>query len=69
MIGTTAYDHFPREEADRLIAEDAKIMETGENLLNSQEKKENPDGSVSWFLMSKVSLLDEEGQCIGLVGI
>ena len=39
MMGTTTYDHFPKEVADRMVQEDSKVMKGGEEILNICEKK------------------------------
>ncbi|MEO0509873.1 MAG: PAS domain-containing protein [Verrucomicrobiota bacterium] len=69
VIGTTLYDHLPKEYADKPFKEDLEIMRRGIGLINTEEKIENPDGTTTWYLTSKVPLLDESQQCFGVVGI
>jgi len=69
VFGTTLYDHFSDERADKYFNEDMAIIRTGIGLINSEERREKPDGSVIWYLTSKVPLIDERGKCVGIVGI
>lgn len=69
VLGTTLYEHVSKEHADKYFNEDMDIMRTGIGLINSEESREKPDGSVVWYLTSKVPLIDETGKCVGLVGI
>jgi len=69
VLGTTLYDHTPVEHANKYAQEDMEIIRTGKGLINSEEHRENSDGSVTWFLTSKVPLIDETGHCVGIVGI
>ncbi|PXA03300.1 hypothetical protein DDZ13_12820 [Coraliomargarita sinensis] len=69
VIGTTLYDHFPKERAEKYFNEDMEIIRSGIGLINSEESRENPDGSIIWYLTSKVPLIDETGKCVGIVGI
>ncbi|WP_269522857.1 PAS domain-containing protein [Coraliomargarita parva] len=69
VIGKTVYDYFDKEDADILHNEDMHIVRSGIGLINSEEQQINDDGSLAWFLTSKVPLVDENGDTIGLVGI
>lgn len=69
VLGTTLYEHVSKEHADKYFDEDMEIMRTGIELINSEERRENKDGTVLWYLTSKVPLIDESGKCVGLVGI
>ncbi len=69
VLGTTLYDHVPLEHAEKYSTEDLEIIRTGEGLINSEECRKNADGSTTWYLTSKVPLINERGNCVGLVGI
>jgi PAS domain S-box-containing protein len=69
VLGTTLYDHFEEEHADKYFKEDMKIIRTGIGMINTEERRQQPDGTVVWYLTSKVPLVDETGKCVGLVGI
>lgn len=69
VIGTTLADHFSEEHAVKYYNEDIEVMRSGIGLINKEEKRENSDGSIIWYLTSKVPLIDERGRCVGIVGI
>jgi PAS domain S-box-containing protein len=68
-IGKTLYDFFDDEEAARISASDAQIMKSGIGQENMIDHRHRIDGTQLWLLTSKVPLNDDEGNCIGLVGI
>ncbi|MGB0744403.1 MAG: PAS domain S-box protein, partial [Opitutales bacterium] len=69
VLGKTLYDFSPRERADKYFNEDMEIIRTGIGLINSEESRQHTDGSIVWYLTSKVPLIDEAGNCVGIVGI
>ncbi|HKK19392.1 MAG TPA: PAS domain-containing protein [Opitutales bacterium] len=69
VLGTTLYDHFPKERAEKYFNQDMDIIRTGIGLINSEESRTMPNGRVIWYLTSKVPLIDETGKCVGIVGI
>ena len=69
VIGTTLSDHVPSSQADKYYQEDINIIRSGKGVINSEERSVQPDGRADWYLTSKVPLIDERGNCVGLVGI
>lgn len=69
IIGTTLFDHAPGAKAEKYHQEDMNIIRSGEGVINSEERRDRPDGRAVWYLTSKVPLIDERGNCVGLVGI
>ena len=69
MIGKTDYDFMPEEEARVAYADDVKVMETGEPIINKEEKRVRSDGTEIWNLVTKVPWRDEQGQIVGLIGV
>jgi len=69
VIGTKTFDHFPANVAQKLHDEDMEIIRTRQGLINSYEQRENADGTTSWYLTSKVPLLDDSGACVGIAGV
>ncbi|HTY86762.1 MAG TPA: PAS domain-containing protein [Candidatus Acidoferrum sp.] len=67
-LGKTDFDLFPREHAERLFADDQKVIE-GHTVLNREEHFLDDEGRVHWLLTSKLPLHDQSGKIIGLVGI
>ncbi|WPJ97902.1 PAS domain-containing protein [Coraliomargarita algicola] len=69
VIGKTLYDFFEQNEAARISATDAQIMQSGQGIENLIDYRQRADGSELWLLTSKVPLQDDQDRCIGLVGI
>jgi sigma-B regulation protein RsbU (phosphoserine phosphatase) len=67
-IGKTDFDLFPRELAERLHADDEKVIQ-GHSIINREEYFLDDKGREHWLLTSKLPLHDQDGKVIGLVGI
>ena len=67
-VGKTDFDLFPRELAERLHADDQKVIE-GQSVINREEHFFDACGRERWLLTSKLPLHDQDGKIIGLVGI
>jgi sigma-B regulation protein RsbU (phosphoserine phosphatase) len=67
-IGKTDFDLFPRELAERLHADDEKVIQ-GHSVINRDEYFLDNKGREHWLLTSKLPLHDQDGKVIGLVGI
>lgn len=68
-LGKTDFDFFPREAAERFVADDQAVLRDGQPVLNREERITRRDGSTGWLLTSKVPLRDADGRITGLVGI
>lgn len=66
-MGRTDFDFCPREQARRFFEDEQRIMETGEPLLQVEERQTLPDGREAWFLTSKFPL-KEDGKAVGTWG-
>ena len=69
VIGHTDMELGPNESANKSLADDRYVIETGEALIGIEEQEVMPDGKVRWFSTTKVPLRDSAGQIIGLMGI
>ncbi len=67
-VGKTAFDIFPRDEAQQLHTEDLKVLTTGKRI-RMQEVRKNAEGKDVWFETVKGPLRMEEGEVIGTMGI
>ncbi|MFZ1507433.1 MAG: PAS domain S-box protein, partial [Anaerolineae bacterium] len=68
-LGKTDFEVFPPDLAAIFDADDQHVIQTGQPVLNREERFILPDGSQGWQLTSKAPLRDRAGQVIGLVGI
>jgi PAS domain S-box-containing protein len=69
VLGKTDFASFAREDAEKFMADDQAVLQSGQPLLNREESFRDAQGVEHWLLTSKVPLRDEQGQSIGLVGI
>ena len=69
VLGKMDSDLFPPEVAAAYRADDQKVLDTGQPVINREGSFTKPDGSVIWFLTSKVPLRDATGRVSGLAGI
>lgn len=68
IIGKTDYDIFPKELADKYLADDYKMISTGE-ALEIEEEETVYHGKLITVSTRKVPLKDEKGKVVGLIGI
>ncbi len=70
MLGKTDFDFFARENATIWRADEMAILQTGQPMLNKEEKSVDLLGQgIRTFLTSKVPLRDSQGQITRIVGI
>jgi diguanylate cyclase (GGDEF)-like protein/PAS domain S-box-containing protein len=68
MIGKTDYDIVTRDRADALMAEEQAIVRSGKGF-SEHEELIAIGGNEHWFSTSKVPLINEDGETIGLAGV
>ena len=69
IVGKTAFDFFPREQAERIRADDQAVLEAKIPLLNREEQLTNRRGEKTSVSTSKVPYRDEQGHIAGMVCI
>jgi PAS domain S-box-containing protein len=69
VLGRTDYDAYPEELAALFEADDRRVLETGQPIIDNECFVQSHKGEGRWILASKVPLRDASGQIIGLVGI
>jgi two-component system aerobic respiration control sensor histidine kinase ArcB len=67
VIGKTAYDTLPKEQADKITAVDREIMAAGKSI-TIEEESDYVDGK-SIYLSKKVPLKNKHNQIVGILGI
>ncbi|MCA9259716.1 MAG: PAS domain-containing protein, partial [Planctomycetales bacterium] len=65
LCGKTDDDLFPEELAERYRADDLHVLQTGEPLRQTEERR-RPDGSVAWVERIKGPMRDLEGRIVGV---
>ena len=69
LVGKGDEDFYPAELAARYQADDRRVMDLGQSLINQEEPSLSVDGTPRWLLTTKVPLRDGHDEVIGLVGI
>ncbi|MDM4015480.1 PAS domain-containing protein [Roseiconus lacunae] len=68
-IGKSDADFFGREHAKDALADERRILETGEMIQGKIERETYPDRKETWCSTTKAPLVDAIGQIVGTVGI
>ena len=70
VVGKTAAELFPEELARSYEAQDARLFDTGEALRDELELIGRSDGSLRWYLTTKLPVLDKAtGEVVSLVSV
>jgi len=69
MLGKTDFDYFDESHAREAWEDEKRIMETGEPIINKEEKETWPDGHITWALTTKMPLKGAGGEIIGTFGV
>jgi len=69
LLGKTDFDFYPQDLATRYSADERKVMQSGEPLINQEEPGRDPAGNRRWLSTTKVPLRDDLGDVVGVVGI
>jgi AraC-like DNA-binding protein len=69
VLGKTDFDLWPRFLAEHYAKDDARVMESGEPLLNRIELVLGRDRTAEWFATTKVPLRNAEGKVAGIEGV
>ena len=69
MAGKTDADFFPPAIAQEFLADERRVLTTGNPLIGKPESHVGADGQVRWVLTNKVPIRDPDGRITGLVGI
>ncbi|HEU0297573.1 MAG TPA: diguanylate cyclase [Anaerolineales bacterium] len=68
-IGKTDLDFQRPELARSFYAEEQRLVQTGESVLNRIEFNPTQDGQPRWLSTTKVPIKNEQGRVVGMVGI
>lgn len=68
-VGTSALDHDREAQATLASEDEQQIIRTGEPLLDVVEHRRRPDRPDAWVSTSKLPLLGDDGEVVGVFGI
>ncbi|MBN1348474.1 response regulator [candidate division KSB1 bacterium] len=69
IAGKTDFHFFPKKRAAECLADEKKIFDTGQALINKEETVQDHAGNTRCVLTTKAPYRDGQGNIIGLVGI
>ena len=69
VLGKTDFDLYPAAGATESVAEDERIMDSGEPLVDKVERVQPPHGRPLYFKTTKAPWYDDGGRVQGIVGI
>lgn len=69
LIGKTDRDFYPEEMAGQFLADDQRVIQSGESLVNQVEPGLAADGTRIWVSTTKIPFYDNQGRVAGIVGI
>jgi PAS domain S-box-containing protein len=69
VVGRTVGDFFPPELAGKYLADDRRVLQTGEPIVNLEERVGISGGDPRWHLTTKIPLRGPDGDLAGIVCI
>ncbi|MFA6439285.1 MAG: PAS domain S-box protein [Bacteriovoracaceae bacterium] len=69
ILGKDDFAFYPKELAEKFLADDQRVIQTGKPVLNREEFIYDKNNQKRWLLSSKLPLKDTDNRIIGLVGI
>jgi AraC-like DNA-binding protein len=69
LLGKTDFEIWPRFLAEYYVKDDARVMEAGTPLVNKVELILRTGRSPDWFATTKVALLGQAGEVVGIEGV
>lgn len=68
LVGKTDFDIWPKNLAERYVADDLEVMESGKRK-RLEEPLADKEGQIKWIETIKTPIYNENGQIIGTTGI
>jgi len=69
MVGKTDFDLFSGEHAKQAFDDEQRIMQTGQPMVDLEERETWPDRPDTWVSTTKMPLRDAQGRIVGTFGI
>jgi PAS domain S-box-containing protein/putative nucleotidyltransferase with HDIG domain len=67
IVGKTVHAFFPAAEADKFIADNNKVITSGEPIIGSIIEYTLPSGQKRWAQIDRIPYLDESGDLTGVI--
>ena len=68
-IGKTDFDFLPGEQAETTFLQEQEIFRSGKPMINNIEKITPPGKEAVWFSTTKIPIISEKGNIVGLAGV
>jgi len=69
VLGKDDFALHPKELAEKFLADDQVVLQTGQPVINREEYVIGKQGQKTWLLTSKIPLRDENDKIAGLIGL
>jgi PAS domain S-box-containing protein len=69
LIGKSDLELCPLETAEKYLADEREVIETGRPLVDFEEYVLGADGAKTWIATTKAPLRNEHGEVIGVIGV
>ncbi len=69
LIGKSDLELCPWETAQKYLADEREVIETGRPMIDSEEYVLAPDGGKIWVATTKAPLRNERGDVVGVIGV
>jgi len=69
IIGKTDYDFFPKDQADKMFADDNYVLRTGKPIVGKIERTLLQNGTWNQVITTKIPMYNRQGKIMGTMGI
>ena len=69
LIGKSDLELCPWETAQKYLADEREVIETGRPMIDGEEYVLSPDGEKFWIATTKAPLRNAQGDVIGIIGV
>jgi len=69
LLGKSDLELCPWETAQKYLADEREVIESGRPMIDSEEYVLAPDGAKVWIATTKAPLRNERGEVVGIIGV
>lgn len=69
LLGKTVFDLFPKEQATASHMDDLLVMRSKGEAIEKERIAENAEGKLKVLQTTKVAMIDQSGEVVGIVGV